>query len=159
MNNIHSGDFVDIEEDELNNIIKIITKIGQAANQVVVPFFPRLMASKLVDQLAAGEISQTVYENALKQIHNTDLIDETFRVLEPAMPYIMQTHSTLFLLSFVTAAHNQVTRYPTQKFTITPQEIYTTDHILVRRFPEIYNLLVHSASNIELLFFPAEPSK
>jgi hypothetical protein len=61
MNNIHSGDFVDIEEDELNNIIKIITKIGQAANQVVVPFFPRLMASKLVDQLAAGEISQTVY--------------------------------------------------------------------------------------------------
>lgn len=162
LNNLQSGDFIDIDDDELDNILTIITKIGKAADQVVemvVPFFPRLMASKLADKLAASEISKEVYENALKQIQDTDLIDETFHELAPAMPYILQTHTTLLLFSFVTAAHNQVTRYPTEEFTITPQEVYTADHLLIRRFPELYNLLIHASTSIELLFFVDEASK
>lgn len=159
LSDLKASDLTEVTVEEVDNVISIIRGLDTLTDKIIEsakPVIRRVITNRLIDILSSGVISFREHSEISQLLLDQRLIEEPLRELQPAIPYFLRAYSTCFLVSLLTATHNQTTRYPSENFTIGPAEVYGREHPLVQRFIPLHNLLVEAILAIDILYFSEE---
>lgn len=152
---LNPNDFTWLEEEEFNEIIQVIE--GASFSDHILDEIKdgiKLNLGRVLESLSKSEI----YE--IKQTENelTSIVSKFASLFVDLQPKLTKVYLSLFYLSLILTAHNQITRYPCDSCGETPMDIYDDDELLIKKYAILKKLIQENIETIKEVFLDLKPA-
>lgn len=144
--------------DEMKQLIDTLTELQRLLDDIELKLDSSPFKDEFCEKIRQGAyrfwrplVAGNPYaERILRKTVWEELTDDMIRDMMKCTMHGIAVTAPLFPLAVITQVHEQTTRYRMDG--ITPESIYTTDHPMIRLFPQIHALSETALFNLEHLY-------